>query len=98
MRISEIPLKFTTIGRNVKSENFRCEFCDRLVYFYHCTAWISKEDTIVNEVLGDKFHHCPAQPRSWCQDCKIPEGWEYDRSDHDDDSACFIRKKYTRFS
>lgn len=98
MRLSEIPLKFTTVGNIKTSEHFHCEFCDRLVYFYHCTSWISKDETTVKEAHKNETHHCWKQPTSWCQDCKIPEGWEYDRSDNDDDSACFIRKKYTRFS
>lgn len=96
MKRDEINLYFTETEDDSISEVCRCEFCDRPIRFYRHKRWIDNDYQIQNP--DGNFHWCN-RPLSWSEfgSKNIPDGWEYWRSDDDDDRACFIRKKYTKF-
>lgn len=97
MKRDEINLNFTETEDDSISEVCRCEFCDRPIRFYRHKRWITADKYQVQNPNGN-FHWC-SRPLSWSEFSGegIPEGWEYWKSDDDDDQACFIRKKYTKF-
>jgi len=97
MKQHEIKLKFTETGDESISEICRCEFCDRPIRFYRHKRWITADEYHVQNADGS--HHYPCnRPTSWSEfQSDIPQGWEYYRSDDDDDRACFTQKKFTRF-
>lgn len=94
MKRHEINLEFTETQDESISEVCRCEFCDRPIRFYRYKRWLG-DDYHEQNADGSFHRHC-CRPTGW-SDSGIPEGWEYARSDDDDDRACFTRKKYTRF-
>lgn len=94
MKKHEIPLNFTETSDESISEICQCEFCDRPIRFYRYKGWIGDDYSIQN--VDETFHRCRARSTAWT-DAEIPEGWEYWKSDDDDDRACFMQKKHTRF-
>ena len=97
MKQHEIKLKFTETEDESISEICRCEFCDHPIRFYRYKGWLG--DNYQVEHPDKTFHSCGWRPTGWSEfgSKEIPEGWEYWRSDDDDDRACFTQKKYTRF-
>lgn len=92
---SEIALKFTETEDESISEHCKCQFCkDAVIYFYRHKRWLGNNYHIRN--FDRTFHDC-CRPTSWSEVAKIPEGWEYKRSDDDDDAGCFTAKKYSVF-
>ena len=98
MEKHEINLNFTETENDSTSEVCRCEFCDRPIRFYLYKRWITADNYFVQNADGSHHGHC-YRPTRWSEfgSKDIPEGWEYARSDDDDDRACFTRKKYTQF-
>ncbi len=97
MKMSEIPLRFRQQGLDYYSEQCQCQFCGKLIYFWHYANWITKEKCAVLNADNDSDHNCRQTLWHSFRDGDIPEGWEYLKSDNDDDNACFIIKKYTTF-
>ncbi|MEG4406398.1 hypothetical protein [Microcoleus sp. MON2_D5] len=97
MKKHEINLNFTETDDDSISETCKCEFCDHPIRFYRYKGWLDDDYLVQN---ADGSHHYPCnRPTSWSEfgSKGIPDGWEYWKSDDDDDRACFIQKKYTRF-
>jgi hypothetical protein len=92
---SEIDLHFVETEDDFTSELCKCQFCkDSVIYFYHHKRWITANYHVRNS--DHTFHRC-CRPTSWSEVASIPEGWEYECSDQDDDAGCFIAKKYSVF-
>jgi hypothetical protein len=92
---SEIDLDFVETDDDSTSQLCKCQFCkDSVIYFYHHKRWITDSYHVHNS--DHTFHRC-CRPTSWSKVASIPDGWEYQRSDYDDDAGCFIAKKYSLF-
>jgi hypothetical protein len=92
---SEIALEFVETEDDSISQLCKCQFCkDAVIYFYRHKRWLGASYHVRNS--DHTFHRCH-RPTSWSEVAKIPEGWEYKRSDADDDKGCFIAKKYSVF-
>lgn len=92
---SEIALEFVETEEDSVSQLFKCQFCmDAVIYFYRHKRWLGASYHVRNS--DHTFHRC-RRPTSWSEVAEIPEGWEYERSDADDDGGCFIAKKYSVF-
>lgn len=92
---SEIPLNFIETENDSTSELCKCQFCkNAVIYFYRHKRWLGDNYQVRNS--DDSFHFC-IRPTAWSEVAKIPEGWEYRHSDPDDDTGCFIAKKYSVF-
>lgn len=95
MQKHEIYLNFVDTQNESISTLCNCQFCNSVIYFYLFKKWGLSNDYQVRN-LNHTFHRC-SRPTSWSESKSIPEGWEYNRADYDDDSACFIAKKYSIF-
>jgi hypothetical protein len=100
MKKWEIQLNFTETEDESISEVCKCEFCGNNIRFYLHKRWIGGENAnyLIQNADGSSHYYCK-RPTSWSElgINGIPEGWEYRKSDDDDDQACFTQKKYTRF-
>jgi hypothetical protein len=100
MKKWEIQLNFTETEDESISEVCKCEFCGNKIRFYLHKRWIGGENAnyLVQDADGGSHYYCK-RPTSWSElgVNGIPDGWEYKKSDDDDDQACFTQKKYTRF-
>jgi hypothetical protein len=96
MKRDEIKLSFIETDNESISETCRCEFCDRPIRFYRYKGWLFN-NYVVQNTDGSVHRRCD-RPVAWSPSRRdIPDGWEYWRPDSDDDRACYIIKKYTRF-
>jgi len=92
---SEINLEFVETEDDSSSQLCKCQFCkNAVIYFYRHKRWLGDSYHVRNS--DHTFHRC-CRPTSWSEVANIPEGWEYERSDADDDAGCFIAKKYSVF-